>query len=373
MHAIIVSHAAIRAANRNVYRRLATRGVPVTLVIPDRWYSVLGGVLRAEPEPEDSPLRVVVRKRIGRAHTNLYALWPGVEELIQANEPSAVYLDEDPPGFMALQCALAAHRRNAGFVILSMQNILKRYPPPFNFIQRYVLSRAHACLAASRECEQTIRGRGFTGPTSIIRFAYDLQPLDQQRRDEIARKYGFARPAVGFVGRLVPEKGVDLLLRAARQVTNAHVVIGGDGPSREDLQVLASELGIAQRVHFLGNLSPEEALSVIGALDVCTLPSRTTGFWKEQVGRVPIEAIAQGVPVVGSDSGGIPETAGDAGLIFPEDRVDDFVRCIDTALDPQQRPELIARGLARAREEYSLDRAADVLHRSLDLSVHAAA
>ncbi len=370
---MIVSHAAVRAANRQVYRRLASRGVNVRVVMPDRWYSVLGGVLHAEPEPADSPLRVVVRRRIGRTHTNLYALWPGIDDLLDPHSPSAIYLDEDPPGLVALQCAIAAHKKRAGFVILSLQNILKRYPPPFNFIQRYVFSRAGACVASSNECEEIIRKRGYGGPTFVMRFAYDLRPPTLDERQEIAARYAFDRPAVGFVGRLVPEKGVDLLLRAARLLPGVHVVIGGDGPERNPLEALAAELDVRDRVHFLGNLAPEEAIRVIGALDVCTLPSRTTHFWKEQVGRVPIEAIAQGVPVVGSSSGGIPETAGDGGLIFAEENVDEFVQCIARALDPMYRGDLIARGLARAQDVYSLDRAAEVLHHSLDLSLAAAA
>jgi glycosyltransferase involved in cell wall biosynthesis len=373
MNAIIISHAAVRAANRQVYRRLASRGIPVTLVVPDRWYSVLGGALHAEPEPSDSPLRVVVRRRIGRAHTNLFALWPGIDELLEQRGSNAIYLDEDPPGLMALQCAVAAQKRRAGFVILSMQNIFKRYPPPFNFIQRYVLSRANACLAATNECEETIRRRGFSGPVDIMRFAYDLQPLPQSERDAIASRYRFSRPAIGYVGRLVHEKGVDLLLRAVERLPGTHAVIGGDGPVRGSLEMLAEHLGIAKRTHFLGNLTPENALRVIGSLDVCTLPSRTMGFWKEQVGRVPIEAIAQGVPVVGSSSGGIPEITGDAGLIFAEDSVDELTACLARALDPAERPAFIGRGLARAHAEYSLDRAADVLYRSLDLSLRRAA
>jgi glycosyltransferase involved in cell wall biosynthesis len=373
MNAVIVGHAAVRAANRQVYRRLAARGIRVTVAIPDRWYSVLGGVLRAEPEPLDSPLRVVVRRRIGKTHTNLYALWPGIEALIDGGTPCAIYLDEDPPGFMALQCAIAAQKRRAGFVILSLQNIFKRYPPPFNFIQRYVFSRANACVAATRECEEVIRKRGYDGPVSIMRFAYDLTPLPEGERERIAHRHGFGRPAVGFVGRLVHEKGVDLLLRAAQQLRGARIVIGGDGPERGALEALAQELGLLDRVHFLGNLAPEEALRVIGALDVCALPSRTTSSWKEQVGRVPIEAMAQAVPVVGSSSGGIPETTGDAGLIFTEESVPELTGAILQALDPRCREKLISRGLSHVRDQYSLDRAADVLHRALDLSATVAA
>ncbi|MGZ3521368.1 MAG: glycosyltransferase family 4 protein [Vulcanimicrobiaceae bacterium] len=196
-----------------------------------------------------------------------------------------------------------------------------------------------------------------------------MQPLRAEEREQVERQYGLRRPVVGYVGRLVPQKGVDLLVKAMAKVPRAQVVIGGDGPTRGELEDLARKLGIADRVTFLGNLSPNESLRVIGSLDVCTLPSRTTSFWKDQQPRVPVEAMAQGVPIVGSSSGGIPETIGNAGLIFPEDDVDAFAQCISRALDPSERKELTRRGLDRAREEFSLDRATDVLQEALERSI----
>jgi glycosyltransferase involved in cell wall biosynthesis len=371
--ALVVSHAAIRASNRSVYRRLAARGARVTVVVPERWYSVLGGVLRAEPEPEDSPIRLAVRKRVGKTHTNLYMLWPGIGDLIGRRSESAIYVDEDPPGFMALQSALTAARSRVGLVILSLQNILKRYPAPFNAIQRYVFTRAGACVASTHECEKVIRLRGYEGPVTIMRFAYDLAPMSAYARDQIAQRHGFRRPAVGFIGRLVHEKGVDVLLRAAHRLLKVHVVIGGDGPQRGALQGLAEELNLSDRVRFLGNLSPEEAIREVGAFDVCALPSRTNSFCKEQVGHVPIEAMAQGVPVVGSRSESIAETIGDAGLLFPEEGIAELAQCIASALSSPLRDELTTRGLARARDEYSLDQAAAALDGALHRSIESAA
>jgi hypothetical protein len=92
MHAIIVSHAAIKAANRRVYRALAERDCRVTLLIPDRWKSGLGP-LRAEPEDADSPLDVRVRRRIGVAHSNLYWLEGALRTLVRPGEPAAIYVD----------------------------------------------------------------------------------------------------------------------------------------------------------------------------------------------------------------------------------------------------------------------------------------
>ncbi len=84
MRAIVVSHAAIKASNRRVYRALAERDCRVTLLIPDRWKSGLGP-LQAEAEPPGSPLDVRVRKRYGVAHSNMYWLDGSLDALIAGN------------------------------------------------------------------------------------------------------------------------------------------------------------------------------------------------------------------------------------------------------------------------------------------------
>ncbi len=151
MRAIVVSHAAIKASNRRVYRALAERDCRVTLVIPDRWKSGLGP-LRAEPEPVDSPLEVCVRRRFGVAHSNMYWLDGSLDALIAGDEPAAIYVDEDPAGFMAAQ---AARVRRAGLVVLGIQNIYKRYPAPFELLQSYVFRRAAAAVSVSEAAAAT--------------------------------------------------------------------------------------------------------------------------------------------------------------------------------------------------------------------------
>lgn len=369
MKVVVVAHPAIRASNRAVYRRLAERGLDVTLVVPDRWKSVLGGTILPDPEEPGSPLKLIVRKKIGIAHSNLFFMVPGIDDLIPRGERCAVYVDQDPAGLMAFQAAIATHRKGAGLVFMSMQNILKKYPMPFNAIQKYVFARAGACVAGSKECRTVVVQRSYTGPVSILSFGYELVPLANDERERVAKTYGFSRPSIGYVGRLVPEKGVDLLIKAFAKVGHAELVIGGDGPSMNELQALVRTLDLEDRVHFLGNLAPNEAVRLIGALDVCTLPSRTTKAWKEQFGRTAVEAMAQGVPMIGSSSAAIPEVIGDAGLIFEEGNVDAFAACILRALDPVERAAIIEKSLERANREFSLDASANTLHRALEESI----
>jgi glycosyltransferase involved in cell wall biosynthesis len=108
---------------------------------------------------------------------------------------------------------------------------------------------------------------------------------------------------------------------------------------------------------------------VLNEMDVLVLPSRTGQYWKEQFGRVLIEAMACGVPVIGSDSGGIPAVIGEAGLIFPEA---DVAGLRDALLklrnDPLSRQRYIHKGLSRVSGEYAVPVVAD-RHRRLFRSV----
>jgi glycosyltransferase involved in cell wall biosynthesis len=304
---------------------------------------------------------------MGKAHSNLFFYPAGISDLVKPG--TAMYVDQDPAGLMAYQSARTAEKGGAGLVILSIQNILKRYPLPFQAMQRYVFDRAASALAVSRECEETIRKRGFERPVDIFNFGYDLEPLSPGRRAEVRATYGITGIAIGYVGRLVPEKGIDVLLQAVATTPDVTCVVGGDGPLAGELRDLAGHLGIADRTVFTGNLSPERALDVIGSLDVCVLPSRTRDNWKEQFGRVVVEAMGLGVVAVGSSSGAIPDTIGNAGLIFRENDVADLARALRAAIDPAVRDGLLEAGFARVRDEYSVDAVTDVLEHALERSI----
>ncbi len=367
MHAIIVSHAAIKAANRRVYRALAERDCRVTLVIPDRWKSGLGP-LRAEPEAADSTLDVRVRRRIGAAHSNLYWLDGSLGTLLAKDEPAAIYVDEDPAGFMAAQ---AARTPGAGLVLLGIQNLYKRYPAPFEVLQSYVFRKAAAAVSVSDQAADTLRRRGYHGPNTLMPFTTGLMPLERSERDAARAAFGLRGPLVGYVGRLVPEKGVDLFVNALADLPGVFGVIAGDGPERGALEALAAERGVTDRLRFTGVLTPRDAERVIGALDVLVLPSRTRPNWAEQFGRVLIEAMASNVAVVAADSGAIGEVVGDGGLLVPEDDVPALARAIETAISPDEGPALRARGLARVRERYAHHVAVDALYDALHLAAHA--
>jgi glycosyltransferase involved in cell wall biosynthesis len=250
--------------------------------------------------------------------------------------------------------------------------LLKRYPAPFEMMQRYAFRRAGASVSISEQAAQTLRARGYAGPNIPMGFGTDVAPLTASERVEMRARLGLRAPLAGYVGRLVPEKGIDLFIEALALRPELFGVIAGGGPEREALEALARERGVSDRLTFTGVLAPNDAARIIGTLDVLVLPSRTRKNWAEQFGRVLIEAMASDVAVVATDSGAIREVVGDAGVLVREDDPSDLADGIARALDPETNARLRAAGIQRVAEHFTNAAVARALHGALQTAVDSA-
>jgi glycosyltransferase involved in cell wall biosynthesis len=132
------------------------------------------------------------------------------------------------------------------------------------------------------------------------------------------------------------------------------LVLIGDGDLLPRLESRIAELGLTSRVTIRPRVPSGDVAAEMRRLHAFVLPSRTTPRWKEQFGRVLIEAMASGVPPIGSDSGEIPHVIGDAGLIFPEGNVEGLANQIRRLIDqPALREELARKGRQRALDHYT--------------------
>ena len=160
------------------------------------------------------------------------------------------------------------------------------------------------------------------------------------------------RPRIAFLGRLVPQKGADWLLRAASRAAVPFTVdIAGDGPERDALETLARSLGLGDRAMFHGWLGDEDARAVVRGARAVAVPS----VWHEPAGLVTLEAAAAGRAVVASRVGGIPEYAGTEGslLVAPHD-VDGLAQALDRVAGDARLAETMGRAaLARARRQFA--------------------
>lgn len=171
-----------------------------------------------------------------------------------------------------------------------------------------------------------------------------------------------------FTGRLIERKGVDYLLRALPEVLKNHdteLVITGAGDQKPKLQALTDQLGLSDRVRFLGFVSTEELNQQYAECDVWVNPSVIDSRGDtEGLGVGSIEAYSHRKPVVASAVGGIPDTVrdGETGLLVPEKNEQALASAINSLLnDPTRRQRMGEAGLAFAKRRFDWDRLTDQL------------
>jgi glycosyltransferase involved in cell wall biosynthesis len=248
--------------------------------------------------------------------------------------------------------------RDVPLVLATFQNIAKTYPIPFNWFERYSLKRANGVVAFGRTTAEALAARGLNrAPVAVIPPGVDLERFrpDEARRAETLARLGWSDgiPVVGFVGRLVPEKGVELLTAALDRIqTPWRALVVGSGP----LLPLISTWGRrhADRVRVVTTAQHDDVPGYLNAMDVLCAPSQTTPRWREQFGRMLIEAFASGVAVIASTSGEIPHVVDGAALQLAEDDIAAWQQGIEMlATNRMRRCELARRGRQRAETVYS--------------------
>ena len=161
-------------------------------------------------------------------------------------------------------------------------------------------------------------------------------------------------PVLGYVGRLIPEKGIGWLLDAWRSasINGATLVIAGEGPLLGEVLVAAAA---DPSIQALGPVLADEIPSLMASLDALVLPSLTSRDWEEQWGRVLAEAMVAGTPIVASRTGAIPEVVGTAGILVEERSTPDLRAAIERVLsDRELRENLSTAGLVRASRVFDV-------------------
>jgi rhamnosyl/mannosyltransferase len=227
------------------------------------------------------------------------------------------------------------------------------------FLRRVLRLATRIVVASPQVAEQASELQPFRDKCVVIPYALDpdQHALTPERATRVADiRAAHAEPMVLFVGRLVPYKGVDVLIRALAQV-NARAVIVGDGPLRAELETLARDSGVAGRVQFAGNASSDELAALYNACDLFVLPSVTRA---EAFGMVQIEAMSCRKPVICTDlPSGVPwvNQHGVTGLVVQPGDVDALAGAMRSLLDdPALRSRMGDAGRTRVERQFSIAR-----------------
>jgi glycosyltransferase involved in cell wall biosynthesis len=297
----------------------------------------------------------------GDAHRGF--LWPPHYCMGQF-KPHIIHSESDVETLGTAEIALArwvlAHRGK--LIEYSWQNVFRPRSLPVYLLSAMTLRAADHIVCASQEAVAVLRQQGYRGGVSIMPLVgLDARYFYPKPVPELRARLGLQGIVIGYVGRLIPAKGVDTLLYAfARLAAPAQLLILGSGIEKNNLRALAESLDVADRCHFVDHVNYDSVADYINAMDVLVLPSRTTTQWKEQFGRVLMEAMGCKVAVVGSDSGAIPEVIDKAGYIFPEGNVDALAAILNRlTTDASVRQKIAECGYRHVLANYGVEHLAE--------------
>jgi glycosyltransferase involved in cell wall biosynthesis len=361
---LVVSHPGIVPVNLSVYVPLVEWGWDLTVVVPDRWrHDYSARLIRPRPlvglEGRLLPLPIL---RPGRPSRHAYLARVG--SVIRRLRPDVAFLEEEYFSIPAAQWGVVAARMGVPFGVQAAENLDKPLSLPARAIRKWTLRYASFVAARSPAAARLAEQYGARGETALVPHAVPRWELPKRCPD---------RPfTVGFAGRLVPEKGLNDLLEAAGLLAAPfRLLLVGDGPLRAAIEGQSLQNGT---VEVRTGVAHEEMRDAYAQMDILVLPSRTTPRWAEQFGRVLVEALWCGVPVVGSDSGEIPwvveTTLG--GRVFPEGDVQALADAIEAfRRSPELREEHARQGRARVERLFSVAAVAATLDEVLQRAAHA--
>ncbi len=326
--------------------------VELVAVVPPSWREPGVGEIRLEETPPTN-YRLRVCPIAFNGHFHLY-FWHSLGKILREERPDILHVDEEsfnPATFQAIWLGL---RLGARCLFFNWANLYRRLPPPYGWLERYNLSHASYAVAGNHDAADILRRKGYRGLLRVIpQFGVDedfFRPSPTPPSGE-----GLT---VGYAGRFVPQKGLPDLLEAASGLSWVRLLLVGGGVMEAELRRRAGQSDLRGRVEFAGRVPSSVLPDLYRRMDVFVLPSRTTPTWKEQFGRVLVEAMACGIPVIGSDCGEIPHVIGGAGLVYPEGDVAALRAALERLRDPALRAELGRRGRERVLDHFTQKRVA---------------
>jgi glycosyltransferase involved in cell wall biosynthesis len=278
--------------------------------------------------------------------------------------PEIVHVENEPHSFSVLQAIWAGRSLSPRprIVVSSWGN---RWPPApkswaLRALVRSVRSHIDLFVSANAAGKALLARDGIPEdrvevfPSTSVDMSY-YRPLESMSREDHRRSLGLPPQAfiVGYSGRFVPEKGIDDLVAAVERLRPGSrrelvVLCIGDGPLKPTLERIPG-------VRLASPGADGRVLPYYRAMDAFVLASKPTPVWEEQFGRSIVEAMACGVPVIGSQSGAIPEVVGSAGLLFAPGAVQELAERLAQLIDDQDARRGHQRaGLERVREWYSV-------------------
>lgn len=360
----------------SAYRRCADElgvqpEIDLTVLTVDGWI-MNDRLSNTEALSGNVPYSFIIGKTLWKGKENRGFYISGLRRAFHLSQPEIIFLMEEPFSLFALQVLFLKnlYSPNSKIVFFTWNNLSFSefdYRPSvwYRMVSRWTLDRCDGALTANSDGITVLGNTGFAKPIEKIGYGVRTDRFIEQDNDRVEKlraEIGITpeQVIIGYVGRLLRMKGLDILLDAFASLDNPNLrlLIVGSGEFEQELMVLAERLGISDRIIHYPSVAHGDVPAYMQLINIFVLPSRRYRMWAEQFGRVLVEAMAAGAIVIGSDSGAIPEVIGNAGFVFRENDVDSLREALNNALalDSNARSQLLSIGRERASKEHSWER-----------------
>lgn len=367
MRLLVVGHAYIIAFNQRKYIEMKRQceGLELRILTPRAVPHIFKRHIRELASGLSTDEVVDIREFFGRSHMS-YVLDPlRFAKVLREFQPDRVHIEEDPYSAVGVETVLLTRLicPSAKISFFIWDNLARVPRFPLNIIKRvlnrYSLSKADLVVCGNKDGELLLREKkGYKGRTAVLpQMGVTPDPYINPQTNTIRNELLIPAdiPLIGFVGRLIPEKGVSLLLEALHRLNDFkwRVLILGSGPLENEITGKWQEM-FGERLVYHKAVPHADVPAYMRAMDILVLPSYTTPAWKEQFGLVLAQAMMLGVPCIGSSSGAIPDVIGPGGLVFKENDVADLARTLERLLaDVELRKSLAQTAQSFALQHYT--------------------
>lgn len=349
-----VGHSYVVSLNRAILREIAEDpDFSVTVGAPSEFKGSLR-TIPMEPEPVHSRLNLRPIDAFLTSKMHFFFYNPLQLRKLFSENYDCAHFWEEPYIHSGYQLAKTAAARKIPYLFRTAQSLVKNYAFPFSHFEKQSVAHAQTWVAGGHLVFEAMNSKGWGKTGQVLTLAVDtnsFKPLAENQKQALRIQKNLQYPVIGYLGRLSEEKGCDLFMNVLGQLKHLpwSFLVMGSGPYDEKIRAWARREGLADRVQ-VQLFKHDEVPQVLPVCDLLICPSQTRSFWKEQFGRMIVEAFAAGVPVMGSDSGEIPRVIGDAGIVLPESDPASWKSSLEAFLkNPQTLEPLIAKGLQRSQ------------------------
>jgi len=358
--------------------------IDLTMLTVDAW-RMNGRPMPFEELQTGSPYKTVIGAAGWKGKENRGFYRSGIARAFQLSKPEVLFIMEEPFSVFTTQllvakAVLAPHIPVVFFTWNNLSLTEFDYRPSIFYrnTSRFALKRMDYALTANKDGVKVLREFGFDRPAKVVGYGVDTQAYSAPRPERARELRGTLSISpgdlvIGYVGRLIEMKGVDLLIEAFAALQQNHpeqpmkLLLVGSGEAERDLLKLAQERGVSHLIRHVPSVEHADVPDYMHALEILVLPSRRVGMWAEQFGRVLVEAMAAGKIVIGSSSGAIPEVIGNAGFVFEENNTASLTFELNRAmmLTTSEKEVLAKLAGSRATRDYSWQRFASDAYEAL--------